>query len=65
MKKKVSEAEETEMYRIVSDALFALCDKKPTNPVEFLARKLLELVGDENPEFSLRTVILFIKMINF
>ena len=47
--KKISETEENEMYKTLSEALFSLCETKPKDAIEHLARKLLELSGD-NPE---------------
>jgi calcium-dependent protein kinase len=43
--KKISEHEENEMYNMMKISLFALCDEKPNHPVEFLAKKMLELAG--------------------
>lgn len=47
--KKISETEENEMYKIINQALFCLCEEKPNNPVEFLSKKMLKILGD-NPE---------------
>jgi hypothetical protein len=43
--KKISTEEENEMYQIINDALFALCEEKPNNPIDYLARKMTELIG--------------------
>jgi hypothetical protein len=43
--KKISIDEENKMYQIINDALFSLCEEKPNNPVDFLARKMIELIG--------------------
>jgi hypothetical protein len=43
--KKISIEEENEMYQIINDALFALCEEKPNNPIDYLARKMIELTG--------------------
>ena len=40
---------EEEIYSVISDALLQLCEQKPNAPVDFLSRKMLELIGD-NPE---------------
>ena len=43
--KKISENEENEMYRILSEAINSLCQTKPDNAIENLAKKLLEISG--------------------
>jgi hypothetical protein len=43
--KKITTEEENEMYKIINDALFALCEEKPNNPIDYLARKMTELIG--------------------
>ena len=45
--KKISIEEENEMYQIINDALFELCEEKPNNPIDYLARKMIELIGLE------------------
>ncbi len=40
---------EEEIYSVISEALLQLCEQKPNAPVDFLSRKMLELIGD-NPE---------------
>lgn len=47
--KKISEIEENEMYRILSEALYSICQTKPDNAIENLAKKLLEISG-EHPD---------------
>ena len=37
-----------EIYNVINDALLCLCEQKPNDPVDFLSRKMLELIGD-NP----------------
>ena len=36
------------IYNVINNALLALCEQKPNDPVDFLSRKMLELIGD-NP----------------
>lgn len=57
--KKISEEEENEMYNIIKTALFSLCDEKPNRPVEFLAKKMLEIVdGDSlNTQISRKSIV--------
>jgi hypothetical protein len=53
--KKIPEEEENEMYNIIKTALFSLCEEKPNRPVEFLAKKMLELVdGNSKNTFIAR-----------
>ena len=47
MTSSTSETEEQEIYRVISDALLCLCEQKPNDPVDFLSRKMLELIGDD------------------
>jgi len=47
--KKISDGEENEMYRLLSDSLFSFCESKPKNSIEYLARTLLT-VANEDPE---------------
>jgi calcium-dependent protein kinase len=56
--KKITEKEEKEMYDIIEGALLALCVEKPTNPVDFLSKKMLELVGDHSEMFRKRNASL-------
>ena len=43
----IDEKEEQEVYKVISDALLTLCEQKPNDPVDFLSRKMLELIGDD------------------
>lgn len=43
----IDEKEEQEIYKVISDALLTLCEQKPNDPVDFLSRKMLELIGDD------------------
>lgn len=52
--KKITEAEENEMYSIINNALFSLCEEKPNDPIDFLSRKMLELLGDDPNSLDLR-----------
>jgi calcium-dependent protein kinase len=45
--KKITEKEENLMYQIINEALLGLCREKPNNPVDFLSKHMLELVGLE------------------
>ena len=45
----VDKETEEEIYNVISEALLQLCEQKPNAPVDFLSRKMLELIGD-NPE---------------
>jgi hypothetical protein len=49
--KKISVEEENEMYRILSEAIYSLCENKPQNAIEHLAKKLLEISG-EHPDLT-------------
>jgi hypothetical protein len=51
--KKISETEENEMYRILSEGIYSLCETKPQNAIEHLAKKLLEISG-EHPDLLRR-----------
>ena len=39
--------EEQEIYEVIKNALFSLCEEKPNDPVDFLSRKMLELIGED------------------
>jgi calcium-dependent protein kinase len=51
-----SSSEEEKIYDVISKALLALCEVKPNDPVDFLSRKMLELIG-EPPSSRLKTSI--------
>lgn len=51
--KKIDEQEENEMYYILSQAIYSLCENKPQNAIEHLAKKLLEYSG-EHPDLIRR-----------
>ena len=42
-----SESDEQEIYKVISEALLSLCEEKPNDPVDYLSRKMLELIGDD------------------
>jgi calcium-dependent protein kinase len=42
-----TETEEQEIYKVISEALLSLCEEKPNDPVDYLSRKMLELIGDD------------------
>ena len=42
-----TESEEQEIYKVISEALLSLCEEKPNDPVDYLSRKMLELIGDD------------------
>ncbi len=43
--RKISTEEENKMYKMINDSLFALCEEKPNNPIDYLSRKMMELAG--------------------
>jgi hypothetical protein len=47
MEKKLTENEENEIYSVISQALQALCREKPNDSIEFLSKKMLEIIGDD------------------
>ena len=47
MVKFSSESDEQEIYKVISEALLSLCGEKPNDPVDYLSRKMLELIGDD------------------
>lgn len=55
---KIDEKEENEMYKIISDALFSLCENKPKNPIKYLSAKMLELIGDNPDSLKIRHKVL-------
>ena len=48
----VNNETEEEIYNVISEALLQLCEQKPNAPVDFLSRKMLELIGDNPDEFE-------------
>ncbi len=51
MEKKIIESEENEIYSVISKALFSLCQEKPNDAIDFLSKKMLEIIGDD-PKWS-------------
>jgi len=51
MEKKITENEENEIYLVISKALHALCQEKPNDAIDFLSKKMLEIIGD-NPKLN-------------
>lgn len=51
----ISEDESNKIYNVIRDALLALCQEKPNDPVDFLSRKMLEIIG-EDPNSMIRGV---------
>jgi len=51
----MNEIEENKMYQALSDALLEVCETKPSNPIEFLAKSLLSKTGDNFDEFRKKT----------
>ena len=46
--------EETQkIYEVIEEALLSLCREKPNDPVDFLSRKMLQLIGDD-PNSAIR-----------
>ena len=43
--------EEEKIYDVISKALLSLCEQKPNDPVDFLSRKMLELIGEDPSKF--------------
>ena len=40
--------EETQkIYEVIEEALLSLCQEKPNDPVDYLSRKMLQLIGDD------------------
>jgi hypothetical protein len=52
--RQISNDEENEMYHIINDALFALCEEKPNNPIDYLARKMIDLTGMDPSILSIK-----------
>ena len=50
----MSEEEEKKIYDVINDALLSLCKEKPNDPVDFLSRKMLELIGVDSSEIIRR-----------
>jgi calcium-dependent protein kinase len=48
---KITEKEENLMYQIINEALLGLCREKPNNPVDFLSKRMLEIIGLEGELF--------------
>ena len=48
-----SQSEEEKIYDVISKALLSLCEQKPNDPVDFLSRKMLELIN-EDPTKAIR-----------
>ena len=47
MEKKITESEENEIYSTISTALQSLCEEKPNDSIDFLTKKMLEIIGDD------------------
>jgi len=47
MERKITESEENEIYAVISKALQALCQEKPNDSIDFLSKKMLEIIGDD------------------
>lgn len=47
----LSETDEKEIYRVIHDSLVALCEQKPNDPVDFLVRTMLEIIGEDSEAF--------------
>ena len=46
--------EETQkIFEVIEQALLSLCREKPNDPVDYLSRKMLELIGDD-PNSAIR-----------
>ena len=51
-----SNSEEEKIYDVISKALLSLCEEKPNDPVDFLSRKMLELIGEKPSLRSVSTI---------
>ena len=45
--KKITDSEENEMYRLLSESLFSFCESKPKNSIEYLAKQMLEFAHED------------------
>ena len=45
--KKITDGEENEMYRLLSDSLFSFCESKPKNSIEYLSKQLLDYAHED------------------
>ena len=45
--KKITENEENDIYLVISKALESLCQEKPNDAIDFLSKKMLEIIGDD------------------
>ena len=68
MEKKITEGEENEIYSVISKALEALCQEKPNDSINFLSKKMLEILGDDpkwNINKKLKVKIIKLKIARF
>ena len=49
----VTQEETQKIYKIIEEALLSLCQEKPNDPVDYLSRKMLQLIG-EDPTVAIR-----------
>ena len=49
----VTQEETQKIYKIIEEALLSLCQEKPNDPVDYLSRKMLQLIG-EDPTITIR-----------
>lgn len=47
MEKRITESDENEIYSVISTALQALCREKPNDSIDFLSKKMMEIIGDD------------------
>ena len=58
--RSISQKEENELYQIINDSLFALCEEKPSDPIEFLSIKMLQEIGDTATILEIKSKVIFI-----
>lgn len=61
MEKKITDSEENEIYLVISKALHALCQEKPNDAIDYLAKKMLEIIGDDPKWSNQKKKVRFIK----
>lgn len=56
--KKITDLEENDMYKVINDALFSICEEKPNDPLDFLSRKMMDLVGEDSNSLMVRKKVI-------
>ena len=44
----VSQEETQKIYEVIEQALLSLCQEKPNDPVDYLSRKMLQLISEDS-----------------